>query len=238
MDEQTKRKILDTVLEFFREKFVKSHISKIEELKYLRSFDYNAFYINYLSNFLTGNDSPRNLAKALIYPRILGTSPNTIFGDVTQKFCSTLKGVLGSMTAGVDIEFMDQIDKRRKFAQLKLGVNTINSKDVDPMIKEFQAAKRLALTNNRQVTESDFIVGILFGSHDRISHSYKAIEKHYPIFTGEDFWLRLTGDESFYNKLVDELGKIAKEANATDKLEVAIDALAEDIELAIKSNKF
>lgn len=238
MDPKLKKEILSAAVEFFKEKFVKSHISKIEKVKHLKSFDYNAFYINYLSNFLTGNDSSKSLAKALVYPRILAISPNTIFGNVAQKFCSTLQGVLGSTTTGVDLEFTDQIDKRYKFAQIKLGVNTINSKDVDPMIEEFRKAKRLATQNNRQVKDEDFIVGILFGSHDGMSASYKNIEKYFPVYVGKDFWQRLTGDDYFYNDLIIALGKLGKETRAKKKLEVAINILADEIKEAVKNNTF
>lgn len=238
MDLKLKKEILNTAVKFFKEKFVKSHVSKIEEVKHLKSFDYTAFYVNYLSNFLTGNDSSKSLAKALIYPRILATSPSTIFGNVAQKFCSTLKGVLGSTTTGIDLEFVDQIDGRYKFAQIKLGVNTINSKDVNPMIEEFRKAKRLAMQNNRQIMDADFMAGILFGSHEGMSASYKNIEKYFPVYVGKDFWQRLTGDDNFYNDLINELGKLAKEAKAKKKLEVAINTLAGEIEEAVKNNTF
>lgn len=238
MDPKLKKEILDTAVKFFKEKFVKSHVSKIEEVKHLKSFDYTAFYVDYLANFLTGNNSSKSLAKALIYPRILATSPSTIFGNVAQKFCSTLKGALGSTTTGMDLEFTDQIDKRYKFAQIKLGVNTINSKDVEPMIEEFRKAKRLAIQNNREVLEGDFIVGILFGSYDKVSQHYKNIEKHFPVYVGKDFWMRLTGDENFYNDLINELGKLAKKSRAKKKLEAAVNTLAAEIEEAVKNKTF
>lgn len=238
MDSKLKKEILNTAVKFFKEKFVKSHIAKIQHLKHLKSFDYTAFYINYLSNFLTGNDSSKSLAKALIYPRILATSPSTIFGNVAQKFCSTLQGVLGSTTTGIDLEFIDQVDKRYKFVQIKLGVNTINSKDVNPMIEEFRKAKRLAIQNNRKTQDEDFAVGILFGSYESISNNYKNIEKHFPVYVGKDFWFRLTGDEGFYNSLIIELGKLAKEANAKKKLEGAINLLAIEIQEAVKNKTF
>lgn len=238
MDEKTKKIILDTAVEFFKKQFVKSHVAKIKKLHHLKEFDYTAFYINYLANFLTGNDSPKSLAKALIYPRILATSPNTIMGNVAQRFCSQLSGVLGSTTSGMDIEFEDQIDHRYKFAQIKLGVNTLNSKDVNPMVEEFRSAKRLAVQNNRNVNDTDFIVGVLFGSHEDVSNNYKNIEKNFPVFVGKDFWTRLTGDENFYSDLIDRLGELAKEADAETKLEEAIDSLAKEIEIAVKNKTF
>ncbi|MDO8638564.1 MAG: PmeII family type II restriction endonuclease [Candidatus Daviesbacteria bacterium] len=238
MDQELKKQILNTAVKFFKEKFVKSHVSKIQEVRHLKSFDYTAFYVDYLANFLTGNNSPKSLAKALIYPRILATSPSTIFGTVAQKFCSTLQGVLGSTTTGMDLEFIDQIDKRYKFAQIKLGMSTINSKDVAPMIEEFRKAKRLAMQNNRKVLDEDFMVGVLFGSYEGISQNYKNIEKQFPVYVGKDFWLRLTGDENFYNDLINELGKLAKQARAKKKLEEAVNTLADEIEDAIGKNTF
>jgi hypothetical protein len=81
----------------------------------------------YLANFLTGNDNAESIAKALVLPRILGSSINgTSFGMKVQKLIGQLFQGLGSTTSGIDIEFIDGIDGRRKYCQLKSWSNTIN----------------------------------------------------------------------------------------------------------------
>lgn len=75
----------------------------------------------YLANFLTGNSSPKSIAKALIYPRILGTSITTSFGTNIQKFTNDVLDAFGSTTPGIDIEFIDRIDGHKKYCQMKSG---------------------------------------------------------------------------------------------------------------------
>lgn len=99
---------------------------------HLSSFDLNPFLINYLAAFLCGDTQPVSLAKALVYPRILGTSLNTSFGQNVQVFISQLQEVVGGASGidGIDIEFVDAIDGRRKYCQCKAGPKTINKDDI------------------------------------------------------------------------------------------------------------
>jgi len=53
---------------------------EMPKTKKASEFNINPFTATYLANFLTGDASPESIAKALIYPRILGTSINTTFG--------------------------------------------------------------------------------------------------------------------------------------------------------------
>src|SRR5690606_17298596 len=99
----------------------------------------NPFLDKYKAQFLTGNDSPESVAKALIYPRVLGTSINTTFGSKMQKFCSEVLEGFASTTSGIDIEFIDLVDGHRKYCQVKAGPNTINKDDVDTINRHFQA---------------------------------------------------------------------------------------------------
>lgn len=109
-----KLEILGQATKFFRDVIAPNHLRNLEELRKLSSFTYNPFLLKYLAVFLSGNTDAVSIAKALIYPRILGTSINTSFGSNLQKFCSTVLPGYGSGVAGIDLEFIDQDDKRKK----------------------------------------------------------------------------------------------------------------------------
>ena len=83
MTEEQKKSIIEGGKEYFRTIIIPNHIGKFERLS-LRDFNINPFIINYLAALLCGNTEPESLAKALVYPRLLGTSINTSFGQNIQ----------------------------------------------------------------------------------------------------------------------------------------------------------
>lgn len=187
---------------------------------------------------MTGNSSPESIAKALLYPRVLGTSVTTIFGTGIQKFTNDVLGTFGSTTSGIDIEFLDQIDGHRKYCQLKSGPNTINKDDVETIAGHFTNVIHLSRTNNLRIAHEDLIVGVIYGTPDDLSSFYKKITKvhHYPVFIGQDFWHRLTGDESFYDDLLAAIGSVAIEADFSQEFEEVIRTLAQTEEIQALSN--
>jgi hypothetical protein len=109
--------ILDKAKEWFRNIIAVNHIANTRKLKKSSEFNINPFLAIYLANFLTGNSSAKSIAKALIYPRILGTSITTSFGTNIQKFTNDVLDAFGSTTPGIDIEFVDRIDGHKKYCQ-------------------------------------------------------------------------------------------------------------------------
>ena len=214
---------------FFREEIAKSHEKNTKKLTKISEFNLNPFLDKYKANFLTGNDSPESIAKALIYPRVLGTSINTTFGNKMQKFCSDVLEGFASTTSGIDIEFIDLIDGRKKYCQIKAGPNTINKEDVDTIDRHFQGVKNLARTNNLNIGLNDLIVGVLYGEKDELSGHYKRVINTYPVYIGQEFWSRLTGEDDFYQKITDAIGEVAKEYDSSEMLEEVIKELANEI---------
>ncbi len=153
-----KQEILETAKQWFRETVAHNHIVKTDELIDPRKFDINPFTAVYLANFLTGNSSPESIAKALLFPRVLGTSISTIFGQGVQKFTNDVLGAFGSTTNGIDIEFIDQVDGYKKYCQLKSGPNTINKDDVESIAGHFKGVIHLARTNHQRINREDMIV--------------------------------------------------------------------------------
>lgn len=233
----TYNEIIEKAKEFFRKEIAPSHITNTKKLTKLKEFNLNPFLDKYKASFLTGNDDPKSIAKALVYPRVLGTSINTTFGNKLQKFCSEVLEGFASTTSGIDIEFIDKIDGRRKYCQVKAGPNTINKDDVETIKGHFVGVKNLARTNNLSIGFSDLIVGVFYGTPQELSGHYKKINQEYPVIIGSEFWYRLTGEKDFYQRLTDAIGDVASEYDGTELLEHVIDSLAKEIKDSLNTNQ-
>lgn len=212
MTEQQKQAIIESGKDYFRTTIIPNHLKNLLKLK-LSSFNINPFLINYLAAFLCGDTEPHSLAKALVYPRILGTSLNTSFGQNIQVFISSLEEITGGASGieGIDIEFVDAIDGRRKYCQCKAGPQTINKEDIATILGHFKYLMNKSRLDRMGLQFDDLIVGVLYGERDNLSANYKAIDAHYPVLCGADFWERLTGDKEFYNRLSKAFGEVVEE---------------------------
>ena len=235
MDNKHRKQILENAKSFFREEIVQNHIDRAcKKASHLSEYNVNPFLFKYLANFLTGNDNPESIARALVLPRVLGSSITTSFGMKIQSLISSLFQGLGSTTQGIDIEFIDAIDGRKKYCQLKAGPNTINFDDVTTIINHFNGVRNLARTNNLNIGINDMIVGVIYGDEAELSSHYKKISNNYPVYIGQDFWHRLTGKEDFYFELIDAIGEVALEVDASKVVENTIKELAKEIEQKYK----
>lgn len=163
MTEEQKLNIINSGKEYFRSIIIPAHIRNLKKLK-LSDFTVNPFLVNYLAAFLCGNTEPESLAKALVYPRILGTSINTSFGTNIQVFISSLAEIAGSASGidGIDIEFIDALDGRKKYCQCKAGPNTINKDDVATILGHFTHLQDKARIDRLPIQIDDMIVGVLY----------------------------------------------------------------------------
>lgn len=223
-----KTEILNKAKDWFRDCIASKHIINTTKLENPNEFNINPFLAAYLASFLSGDTSPVSIAKALVYPRVLGTSITTSFGQNMQAFTQNVLGSFGSTTLGIDIEFIDQLDQHKKYCQIKSGPNTINKDDVESIAGHFKSIRNLARTNNLRLGQDDLIVGVLYGSPEQLSSHYKRLSTQYnhPVFVGEEFWHRLTGDNGFYYDLIDAIASIANEANFSSELNRVIENLA------------
>ncbi len=203
MDEN---ELLQIITNYFEKNILDNHKKNVLKThSKLKSYKINPIIVKYLSKVLENDFTPLGIAKALYFPRVLGTSINTSFGTRIQKMFVELGLAEGSLIPEMDIEFIDKIDNRKKWCQLKSGPNTINSGDVSPLLKKFSKVANLARTNSLSLNNSDLILGVLYGSEDQLSQHYKKIDETYPVTIGTDFWYRLTGFPNFYDKLVANL---------------------------------
>ena len=221
MTDKQKDDIVKSAKDFFKAIIIPKHLANIQGLR-LDSFDINPFLINYLASFLCGDTSPLSIAKALVYPRVLGTSINTSFGQNTQIFISSLSEIIGNASGidGIDIEFVDAIDGRKKYCQCKAGPNTINKDDVATILGHFRKLIGKARLDRIPLQTDDMVVGVLYG--EKISGNYKLIEQAYPVYYGAGFWLHLTGDDGFYYRLARAFGDVVEDEHINGKELIAV----------------
>lgn len=212
MTEEQKLSIIKSGKQYFREIIIPNHVKGLDNLK-LKDFKINPFLVNYLAAFLCGNTEPKSLAKALVYPRILGTSISTSFGQNIQIFISSLAQITGSASGidGIDIEFIDALDGRKKYCQCKAGPQTINKDDVATILGHFTHLQNKARLDRLDVNITDMIVGVLYGEPNELSGNYKNIDKTCPVYCGAEFWEHLTGDAQFYHRLAKAFGEVVEE---------------------------
>lgn len=228
----TEKELIEKIVEYFETNIFKNHIeASLQNNAKLKSYNINPIVVKYLSKVLENDFTAEGVAKALYYPRVLGTSINTSFGTRIQNMFVELGLASGSLIKGMDIEFTDNVDGRKKWCQLKSGPNTINSEDVKPLIKKFTDTIKLARTNSalKGISNSDFIVGVLYGDSSELSMHYKAIDKTHPVIIGRDLWHRITGFPNFYDGLVEQLHKSILELDTKDFINQGCAALAEEI---------
>ncbi|MDD2498127.1 MAG: PmeII family type II restriction endonuclease [Desulfitobacteriaceae bacterium] len=230
MTENERLEILAKAKDFFAEKIAKNHIKNTKKLSNLKNFNINPFLDLYLANFLTGNSNPISIAKALIYPRVLGTSITTSFGSHFQHFCSYVLPGFASGISGIDIEFDDQIDGNRKYCQTKAGPNTINKDDVETIVGHFNSLRNIARVNHLKIGINDLIIGVLYGTPQELSNHYQRLNHQYPVIVGRDFWHRLTGSNSFYFDLISSIVETVNEVDGSELLEDIIKSLAKEIQ--------
>ncbi len=225
-----KLEILEKARQWWREELVPAHKRNLLKLSSLDEYDINPFLWSYLAYFLEGNDTPETLAKVLIYPRVLGTSIVTTFGSRSQDFISRVfEGVLGSAIPGIDLEFTDKIDGRKKYCQVKAGPNIVNHDGAISIKNHFKSARMIAKTNHLPIEVGDFMLCLLYGESGQENAFIKNIGKEYSLATGQEFWHRFTGDPDFYSDLIKVIGEVAEEFNMKRTINKVIKELAEKI---------
>lgn len=223
--------LLKIITAYFNDKIFENHKKNVlTNHSKLKSYKINPILVKYLSKILENDFTPLGIAKALYYPRVLGTSINTSFGTRIQNMFVELKLANGSLIKGMDIEFIDKIDQRKKWCQLKSGPNTINSEDVNPLLKKFSTVANLARTNAINLNNSDLILGVLYGTESQLSQHYKRIDEKHPVIIGKEFWYRITGFPNFYDKLISKLDFLILDFDTEDFFKKGYLTLAKEIE--------
>lgn len=229
---QEKEEILRKFKEWFKDSLIVNHKRNTEKLVNIHEFNINPLLLYYLSNYLEGNSDPKSLAKVLVYPRVLGTSITTSFGTNVQQFVTKVLPAYGSTTSGMDIEFIDQIDGRKKYCQLKSGPNAINKDDVTTIDDHFKAVRNLARTNTAMnIGFGDLVFALVYGEEYEFNSFIKILQdKSINVLAGKNFWHHFTGDKNFYYDLIKAAGEVAKEVDMKEVVDEVIEKLSKKIE--------
>ena len=215
---------------WFYRVIIEKHKQNIAKAASFDQYKVNPMLLPYLAQCISGQVTAKSVAKALIYPRVLGTSITTSFGSNLQHFITeVIPSSLGSITEGLDLEFIDTVDGRKKYAQIKLGPNTINKDDVLVIHGHFKKIRGLARANKlKNVEQNDYVIGVMYGTVDELSSHYQRLRDthHYNVLVGEEFWLHLTGDSKFFAKLIAEFTKQASKSEPKKEIEKAVNRLA------------
>jgi len=231
MDAQKKQEILDKAKKWMGKNIVESHTKNTKKLSTLDEIKINPFLWPYLANYYLGDSSYKSLATVAILPRVLGTSITTTFGTKMQSFISdVLDSSFGSTTSGIDIEYIDAVDGRKKYCQIKSGPQALNKDDITTIKNHFRAVKNLARTNNLDVRHSDLVFAMLYGERNEFNSFVKILAEEYEVYIGEEFWYRLTGDRDFYFDLSKAMAEVAETVDSKELVRETIERLAKDIE--------
>ncbi len=230
MTEQERIEIIERFKDWFRDDLVVKHKANTEKLKSIRKFQINPFLLHYLASYLEGNTNPDSLAKALVYPRVLGTSITTSFGTGMQSLMTKILGAYGSIIPGIDIEFIDQRDGRKKYCQLKSGPNALNKDDVTTIENHFKGIRNLARTNSLPLQYGDLVFALTYGERTEVNSFITALENRgIVVYVGQEFWEHFTGDTEFYRHLIIAAGEVAQEVNMKDTVNEVINSLSHQI---------
>lgn len=223
-------KIVSEFEEWMTNDFFPTREEALEDWAKASKHKINPYLVAYRAQAMAGEVTAESIAESLITVSWLGTSTNTSFGTRLQtQFTKMLKDVYGSAVPGIDIEFTDCVDQRKKYAQIKLGPETINADDVTTIDDKFKAIKRLATTNALPLQLSDLVVGVIYGSQSQLNGNYRQLQaKNYQVYVANEFWVRLTGVANLEEQLVEATIRAAKKTNSHTALKKAIQDLAKD----------
>ena len=180
MTEQQKQAIIESGKQYFRSIIIPNHLKYLNKL-HLSSFDINPFLINYLAAFLCGDTQPISLAKALVYPRILGTSLSTSFGQNVQVFIAQLQEVVGGASgiAGIDIEFVDI--RKKMFKEIldnlggRLRILVSAAAPIDPKVGKWVQDIGITFLQGYGLTETAPISALTPDYDARVGSAGKAV---------------------------------------------------------------
>ena len=223
-------RIVEEFESWFTNVFIPHQEVLLEKWKIAENHKMNPYLLAYRSAALSGDKSALGIAEGLITLSWLGQGLSTSFGMQFQtQLTRILQDVYGSTTSGIDVEYPDYFDKRKKFAQIKLGPDTINSDDVETIDNHFKSIKRLAKTNNVSLQVDDLVVGVIYGTHLQLNANYNALKNlNYEVYVGNEFFEHLTGVPDLGTQLIDAAVRSSKNVKVDELLKEAIGILARD----------
>lgn len=63
------------------------------------------------------------------------------------------------------------------------------------------------------------------------------LSRDYTVYMGKDFWHRLTGEEDFYNRLINAISEVVNEVDMPAVVEEVIEALSQEIAVKLSEEE-
>jgi hypothetical protein len=159
-------------------------------------------YLFKAKNVLTAQD----IVKALLDAH-LSSQEETIFGEFLEQLaifiCGRVYGGAKSSAEGIDLEF--EKDNIRYIVTIKSGPNWGNSSQISKMKDNFRKARRI-LQTNAVATNIVAVNGCCYGQKNCDYVEYSKV-------CGQKFWEFISNDQNLYTKIIEPLGRKAKERN-------------------------
>ena len=191
--------------------YVQAHISEFHDkrLHRLRSMDLEKLlrrknpYLFRSKDVVSAEDLVGHLLDAH-----LSSQEETLFGQFLEGLAihvaERVYGGQKSGISGIDLEFVK--DGRRFLVSIKSGPNWGNSAQVANMKLNFQQAKR-RIRQDKSSLEIIAVNGCCYG-RDR-----NPDKGEYFKYCGQEFWALLSGDDTFFTRIIEPLGHNAKRQN-------------------------
>ena len=161
-------------------------------------------YLFRCKNILTASDFVK-----LILDAHLIAQEETLFGNFIEGVAifvnSNVYGGRKSSAEGIDLEFTK--DNAIYIVSIKSGPNWGNSSQIKKMINNFSKAQRILRTGGNSTVNVIAVNGCCYGKDGTPDKGT------YFKYCGQRFWELMSGENSFYTKLIEPLGHQAKERN-------------------------
>ena len=82
-------------------------------------------------------------------------------------------------------------------------------------------------------SSDDFVFYTIYGKRSEMNSFISELSRDYTVYMGKEFWHRLTGEEEFYNRLINAIIEVVDEVDMPSIVEKVIEDLSKEIELKI-----
>jgi len=197
-----KEEIADFVGRHINE-FHQKRIEKLKRLKLNLVLKRKNPYLFKAKNVVTAEQLVKGILDAY-----LSSQEEGIFGEFLEKLAIFVNQEVyngqKSSAEGVDLEFIK--DNVRYIVSIKSGPYWGNSSQIKRLESNFRKAKKILRTNTDQ-SHIFAVNGCCYGKYGPYDRG------NYIKICGQDFWYFISGDEDFYQDIIEPLGHKAKENN-------------------------
>ena len=196
----------EQVVTFVRNNIGAFHDKKLESLQKLKLdilLRRKNPYLFKSKNITTIGECVKSLLDAY-----LSSQEETLFGNFLENLAIYVAVQVHegwkSTATGIDLEFVN--NQTRYLVSIKSGPNWGNSSQINKMKEHFKNAQKLIRQNNTH-THIVSVNGCCYGRDN------KPDKGDYFKWCGQEFWTLISGDESFYTRIIEPLGTDAKQRN-------------------------